>query len=44
LPEETVRAIETHRVALKGPVTTPIGKGFTSVSGAAEERTSEDGV
>ncbi|MCA9428226.1 MAG: hypothetical protein KC994_24310, partial [Candidatus Omnitrophica bacterium] len=29
LPEETVRAIEAHRVALKGPVTTPIGKGFT---------------
>ncbi|HPJ99517.1 MAG TPA: isocitrate/isopropylmalate family dehydrogenase, partial [Candidatus Hydrogenedentes bacterium] len=25
-------AIETHRVALKGPITTPIGKGFRSVN------------
>lgn len=32
LPEETIRAIEEHKVALKGPVTTPIGKGFTSVN------------
>src|SRR5690606_32206948 len=32
LPEETVRSIEAHRVALKGPVTTPIGKGFQSVN------------
>jgi isocitrate dehydrogenase (NAD+) len=32
LPDETVRSIEAHRVALKGPVTTPIGKGFQSVN------------
>jgi len=32
LPETTVRSIEAHRIALKGPVTTPIGKGFTSVN------------
>lgn len=32
LPEETLQAIRTHRVALKGPCTTPIGKGFTSVN------------
>lgn len=38
LPEETVRAIETHRVALKGPVTTPIGTGFTSVNVALRKR------
>ena len=32
LPDSTVQAIETHRVALKGPLTTPIGKGFRSVN------------
>ena len=32
LPERTVAAIAEHRVALKGPVTTPIGKGFASVN------------
>jgi isocitrate dehydrogenase (NAD+) len=32
LPQRTVAAIQTHKIALKGPVTTPIGKGFTSVN------------
>src|SRR3954462_6102389 len=32
LPERTLAAIRSHRVALKGPVTTPVGKGFTSVN------------
>jgi isocitrate dehydrogenase (NAD+) len=32
LPEPTVAAIERHRLALKGPVTTPVGPGFTSVN------------
>src|SRR3954470_11557901 len=32
LPEGTVAAIKAHRVALKGPVTTPVGKGFKSVN------------
>jgi isocitrate dehydrogenase (NAD+) len=32
LPEQTVSAIRTHKVALKGPVTTPVGKGFKSVN------------
>lgn len=32
LPARTVDAIREHRIALKGPVTTPIGKGFTSVN------------
>jgi isocitrate dehydrogenase (NAD+) len=32
LPERTVAAIRAHKVALKGPVTTPIGKGFKSVN------------
>ena len=32
LPDRTLTAIQTHKVALKGPVTTPVGKGFTSVN------------
>src|SRR5437667_889799 len=32
LPERTIAAIKAHKVALKGPVTTPVGKGFTSVN------------
>ena len=32
LPERTTAAIEGHGVALKGPLTTPIGKGNVSVS------------
>jgi isocitrate dehydrogenase (NAD+) len=32
LPQRTVAAIAAHRIALKGPITTPIGKGFTSVN------------
>jgi len=32
VPESAYRAIETHRVALKGPITTPIGSGFKSVN------------
>lgn len=32
LPEKTTSAIKAHKVALKGPVTTPVGKGFKSVN------------
>src|SRR4051812_1639872 len=32
LPDRTLAAIRAHKVALKGPVTTPVGKGFTSVN------------
>ncbi len=32
LPQATLDAIRTHHVALKGPCTTPVGKGFTSVN------------
>jgi isocitrate dehydrogenase (NAD+) len=32
LPEETLDAIREHRLALKGPCSTPIGKGFRSVN------------
>jgi len=32
LPPETLASIKTNRVALKGPITTPIGTGFRSVN------------
>jgi isocitrate dehydrogenase (NAD+) len=32
LPQELLESILRNKVALKGPVTTPIGKGFTSVN------------
>jgi len=32
LPTELLDSIKRNRVALKGPITTPIGKGFTSVN------------
>jgi isocitrate dehydrogenase (NAD+) len=32
LPQRTLAAIAGHGIALKGPVTTPIGKGFESVN------------
>jgi isocitrate dehydrogenase (NAD+) len=32
LPEALLDSIRTRKVALKGPVTTPVGKGFTSVN------------
>ena len=38
LPEETVREVEAHRIALKGPITTPIGKGFTSANVGLRKR------
>src|SRR3954453_11449439 len=32
LPQGTLAAVQAHKVALKGPVTTPVGKGFKSVN------------
>ncbi len=32
LPAATMESIETHRIALKGPLTTPIGSGFRSIN------------
>lgn len=32
LPEGTVKAIRDHGIALKGPCTTPVGEGFSSVN------------
>ncbi|MFB9069411.1 isocitrate dehydrogenase [Pseudofulvimonas gallinarii] len=32
LPPETLDAISRHKVALKGPLTTPVGEGFSSIN------------
>ena len=32
LPDELIASIRRNKVALKGPVTTPVGEGFTSVN------------
>lgn len=32
LPDSAIESIRKNRVALKGPLTTPVGKGFTSVN------------
>ena len=32
LPDDLLESIKRNKVALKGPITTPIGKGFTSVN------------
>jgi isocitrate dehydrogenase (NAD+) len=32
LADETLEAIRRHRIALKGPCTTPVGEGFTSIN------------
>jgi isocitrate dehydrogenase (NAD+) len=38
LPEETIESIRKNKVALKGPVTTPIGTGFRSVNVALRKK------
>ena len=37
LPAETVDAIQAHHVAIKGPLTTPVGKGIRSVNVALRQ-------
>ena len=37
LPEETLRAVRDCRVAIKGPITTPVGSGFRSVNVALRQ-------
>jgi len=38
LPERTIAAIQGHGVALKGPITTPVGRGHVSVNVALRRR------
>ncbi|MBU3951887.1 MAG: NADP-dependent isocitrate dehydrogenase, partial [Proteobacteria bacterium] len=37
LPKETLETIKTHRVAIKGPLTTPVGKGMRSLNVAIRQ-------
>jgi isocitrate dehydrogenase (NAD+) len=37
LPDETIEAIRACRVAIKGPITTPVGSGFRSVNVALRQ-------
>ncbi|MFB6161943.1 MAG: isocitrate/isopropylmalate family dehydrogenase, partial [Halococcoides sp.] len=37
LPEDTVTAIDEFRVAIKGPLTTPVGAGFRSLNVALRQ-------
>ncbi|MEW6616051.1 MAG: isocitrate dehydrogenase (NADP(+)) [Thermodesulfobacteriota bacterium] len=38
LPADTVRAIETHVIAIKGPLTTPVGGGIRSINVALRQK------
>ncbi len=38
LPDDTLRAIEHHLVAIKGPLTTPVGGGFRSLNVSLRQR------
>ena len=38
LPDDTINAIEKHRLALKGPLTTPVGSGYRSVNVALRQK------
>ncbi len=38
LPDETVELIDKHKIALKGPLTTPVGSGFRSINVALRQR------
>ena len=38
LPDETLQAISTHLVAIKGPLTTPVGGGFRSLNVALRQQ------
>jgi isocitrate dehydrogenase len=38
LPDDTVNAIRDHRVAIKGPLTTPVGAGYRSLNVALRQK------
>mgnify|MGYP000370790424 FL=1 len=38
LPDDTVETIREHRVAIKGPLTTPVGAGFRSLNVALRQK------
>ncbi len=38
LPQETIESIERNKIAFKGPITTPVGKGFRSINVQMRQR------
>ena len=38
LPEDTLKSIEKNKIAFKGPITTPVGKGFRSINVELRQR------
>lgn len=38
LPEDTIKSIERNGIAFKGPITTPVGKGFRSINVLLRQR------
>ncbi|HBO36934.1 MAG TPA: NADP-dependent isocitrate dehydrogenase, partial [Sphaerochaeta sp.] len=38
LPDETLEAVDTYKVAIKGPLTTPVGKGVRSLNVTLRQR------
>lgn len=38
LPDETIEALEKHRIGLKGPLATPVGAGFRSINVALRQK------
>ena len=38
IPDETLASIDKNRVAFKGPLTTPVGKGFRSINVALRQK------
>ncbi|WP_347554894.1 NADP-dependent isocitrate dehydrogenase [Robbsia sp. KACC 23696] len=38
LPDETLQALREHAVAIKGPLTTPVGKGYRSLNVALRQK------
>ncbi|WZL73196.1 isocitrate/isopropylmalate dehydrogenase family protein [Clostridiaceae bacterium 35-E11] len=38
IPEELLRSIEKNKLVLKGPITTPVGKGFRSINVALRQK------
>ena len=38
IPDETLASIDKNKVAFKGPLTTPVGKGFRSINVALRQK------
>ena len=43
VPDVTIDAIKNTKIALKGPITTPVGKGFRSANVSLRQKSTEQG-